>query len=425
MALKRVAIVGGSRIPFMKSFTAYAGDSAQDLMTQALRGLVTKFRLEGAELDEVALGAVMKFPEDWNLARESALGSGLSPRTPAYDVQRACGTGLEAAIQIANKIAVGQIEVGIAGGVDTNSVFPVLFPKSFGQKLLGLRGAKSPAQSLQSLMQFRFKDVKPVFPGITEPRTGNSMGEHCEMMAKEWRVTREEQDQLAAKSHQNGKVAYETGFYADLITPYKGLQQDGLLRPDTTVEKLSKLSPAFDKKSGQGTLTAGNSTALTDGASCVLLCSEEYAAQKGWPVLAYFKMGEAAAVDFVAGEGLLMAPTIAVSKMLKRSGLSLQDFDLYEIHEAFAAQVLCTLKAWESDEYCRNRMGLDKALGSIDRNKMNVKGGSVALGHPFGATGGRLISTLAKAMSQQNAKRGLISVCTGGGMGVTAILERD
>lgn len=424
MTSRRVAIVGGSRIPFVKSFTAYNGDTAQTLMTQALRGLVNRFKLEGKKIDDVSLGAVMKFPEDWNLARESVLGSGLHATTPAFDVQRACGTGLEAAILIANKIAVGQIDVGIAGGVDTNSVFPVLYPKSFGDKLMGLQGAKTPGQKVKALMNFGLKDLKPQFPGITEPRTGLSMGQHCELMAKEWGITREEQDDLAAKSHQNAAKAYETGFYSDLVAPYRGLQQDGILRPDTTADKLAKLKPAFDKTSGHGTLTAGNSTALTDGASCVLLCSEDYAQKMGWPVLAFLVDGQTSAVDFIGGEGLLMAPTVAMSTMLERNKLTLQDFDLYELHEAFAAQVLCTLKAWESDKYCRERLGRDKALGAIDRSKMNIFGSSLATGHPFGATGARIIATLAKGLNQTKGKRGVISICTGGGMGVTAILER-
>ncbi len=422
MALRKVAIVGGVRIPFCKSFTAYSQDSAKSLMTAALRGLVEKYGLEGEKVDDVALGAVMKFPEDWNLAREAVLGSGLHPTTPAYDVQRACGTSLETTIQLANKIAVGEIEVGIAGGTDTNSDFPVMFPKSFGQKLLKLRGAKGPVEMVKPALGFRPKDIKPIFPGITEPRTGLTMGQHCELMAKEWRISREDQDQLAYESHHKGAMAYEKGFYRDLVTSHRGLSQDAILRPDTTIEKLAKLKPAFDKEAG--TLTAGNSTALTDGAAAVLICSEEYAQRKGWPILAYYVAGQTAAVDFVGGEGLLMAPTVAVSQVLERVNMSLQDFDLYEIHEAFAAQVLCTLKAWESDEYCKRRLGRDRALGPIDRTKMNTRGGSVAMGHPFGATGARLVATLAKALNEDKGKRGLISVCTGGGMGVVAVLER-
>ncbi len=422
--MKKVAIVGGSRIPFTRSFSAYSRDTNETLMTQALRGLVSQFKLQGQIIDEVSLGAVMKFPEDWNLARESVLGSGLSPRTPAYDVQRACGTSLESVIQVANKIAVGVIDIGIAGGVDQNSTFPVLYPKSFGEKMLGIQKARTPVQKIKNILKIRLKDLKPQFPGITEPRTGRSMGQHCELMAQEWGITREEQDILAYESHKKGLDAYEKGFYKDLIVSHRGIGQDLNLRPDTSVERLAKLRPAFDKKSGKGTLTAGNSTALTDGASCVLMCTDEHAKKMGWPVLAYFKIGHSAAVDFVAGEGLLMAPTVAVSEMLQKENISLQDFDIYEIHEAFAAQVLCTLKAWESEEYCKNRLGLEKALGSIDRSKMNLQGGSVALGHPFGATGTRLVATLAKSLYVNNGKRGLISVCTGGGMGVAAILER-
>lgn len=423
MELKRVAIVGGSRLPFCRSFTKYNGVSNQELLTAALKGLVDKFNLQGQLIDEVACGAVMKFPSDWNMTRESVLGSGLHPATPAYDVQRACGTSLETTIQLAHKIAMGQIDVAIAGGTDTNSDLPVLFPKSFTKKLLEVKSGKTMTDKLMPLLKVRPNDFKPVFPGITEPRTGKTMGQHCEMMAKEWKITREDQDQLAYESHKKGVEAYERGFYKDLLTPFKGLDKDAILRPDTTAEKLAKLRPAFDRENG--TLTAGNSTALTDGASAVLLCSEEYAKEKGWPVLAYFKMGQHAAVDFVGGDGLLMAPTVAVGKMLDRAGLTLQDFDLYEIHEAFAAQVLCTLKAWESAPYCKKYLNTDAPLGSIDRDKMNVNGGSVAMGHPFAATGARIVASLAKALQEGDKKRGLISICTAGGMGVAAILERD
>ncbi len=424
MEPRRVAIVGGQRIPFVRSFTAYAQDSNQSLLTQAFRGLVEQFGLEGQEIDEVAAGAVMKFPGDWNLTRESVQGCGLARTTPAYDVTRACGTSLETVTQIAHKIALGQIDVGIAGGVDTNSDLPVLFPKSFTQKMLAARGGKTPGQKVKPLLGMRFKDITPVFPGVSEPRTGKSMGQHCEMMAQEWEISREDQDQLAYESHQKGFQAYERGFYSDLITAHRGLSQDAILRPDTTLEKMGTLKPAFDKKSGKGTLTAANSTALTDGAAAVLLCSEEYAKEKGWEVLAYFKTTQQAAVDYVDGEGLLMAPTVAVSRMLDRVDMKLQDFDVYEIHEAFAAQVLCTLKAWESDDYCRKRLGKDGALGTIDRDKMNINGGSVALGHPFAATGARIVATLAKSLHETGKSKGLISICTAGGMGVSAIIER-
>ena len=421
---RKVAIIGGSRIPFARSFTNYMGVSNQDLMTAALKGLVDKYNLQGKELGDVALGTLIKPPQEWNFARECSLGSGLSPATPAFDVVQACGTGLEAAIVIANKIALGQIDVGIAGGVDSNSDLPITFPKKFAQRLLKLSRSRSFGQTLSTALSgFSFSELKPQAPGVEEPRTGKSMGQHCELMAQEWNISREDQDELAYTSHQRAAKAYERGFYDDMVVPFGGLEKDNNLRPDTTLEKMAKLKPAFER-SEKGTLTAANSTALTDGASAVLMASEEYAKANILPVLAYMTFMQTAAVDFVGGDGLLMAPAWAVPKLLDQAGISLQDFDLYEIHEAFAAQVLCTLKAWESDEFCKTRLGRDKALGSIDREKLNVNGGSVALGHPFAATGGRIVAGLAKALNERGGGRGLISICTGGGMGVTAILEK-
>jgi acetyl-CoA C-acetyltransferase len=371
----------------------------------------------------VSTGAVIKHSGDWNLARECVLSSGLSPETPAFDLVRACGTGLEAAIAIGNKIALGQIDSGIAGGVDTISDTPIVYPPEYQQMLLASARGRSLGAKLKPWLKMRPRFFKPAFPGVTEPRTGLSMGQSTELTAKEWGITRAEQDQLACASHQNAAAAYEEGFYQDLLVPFAGLERDNNLRADTSIEKLSSLRPAFDR-SGSGTMTAGNSTPLTDGASAVLLASEEWAAERGLPVQAYLRYGKVAAVDFVNRDGLLMAPAFAVSDMLKDADLGLGDFDFYEIHEAFAAQVLATLKAWESSEFCRERLGRDKALGSIDRSKLNIKGGSLALGHPFAATGGRLIGGLAKLLNDAGKGRGLISVCTGGGMGVTAILEK-
>ncbi len=420
--LRRVAIIGGSRIPFVKSFSNYLRLTNSDLMLAVMKNLVQKFHLEGQVVGDVALGAVMKHPNDWNLAREVVLDSGLHPNTPGYNVQRACGTSLDTANQIALKIASGQIEVGIAGGADTNSDIPITFSHELSTKLLQIKGAKGPADYLKILLKLSPKDLIPKLPAVVELRTHLSMGEHCELMVKEWGISREAQDELTYLSHKNGVLAYNEGFYDDLVFEYKKLKQDTILRESTTTEKLSRLKPVFDK-SEKGTLTAGNSTALSDGASAVLLASEEYAKKNGLEVLAYFTDCEASAVNFVAGEGLLMAPTIAVANLLKRNNLKLQDFDFYEIHEAFAGQVLCTLKAWESADYCKNVLGLKAPLGSIDRSKMNVKGGSVALGHPFAATGTRLVATLAKTLKQNGKGRGLISACTAGGMGVAAIIE--
>lgn len=421
MNTRKVAIVGGVRVPFARSFSSYMGISTQELMTASLKGLVDKYKLKDQILGEVACGAVMSHSSDWNFARECALGSGLSPYTPAYTVVQACGTSLQTSILVANKIALGQIECGIAGGVDTNSDLPVVFHRNFAHKLLKLSRAKSFAEKMGIIAQIRPSDFKPITPAVQEPRTGLSMGESCEQMAKTWKISRQDQDELALASHKNALKAYAEDYYKDLIIPFNGLDKDNNVR-DSSLDKLAKLQPAFDR-SGQGTLTAANSTALTDGSSCVLLASEEWAKSKGLPILAYFTHGESAAVDFVKAEGLLMAPTYAVSNMLKRAQLKLQDFDIYEIHEAFAAQVLCTLRAWESAEFCKTRLGRSEALGKIDRSKMNLKGGSIALGHPFAATGARLVASLAKQLNQRGSGRGLISVCTGGGMGVTAILE--
>jgi acetyl-CoA C-acetyltransferase len=420
---QKVAIIGGLRIPFVKSFTSYSRTTNQEMLTQVLDALVKKYHLENQLIGDVAFGGVMNSSSDWNLSREVVLGTSLDPRTPAYNVQRACGTGLETTWQIALKIAAGQIQVGIAGGTDTNSDLPVGLKRSAIWKLLDLRAAKSLGQRLALLLKFRPSDLNPAFPAVVEPRTGLSMGEHCERMVKEWKISRQEQDQVAFLSHQTAAKAYEEGFYDDLLVPFKGVSKDAFVRKDTSLEKLAKLKPAFDR-SEKGSLTAGNSTPLTDGAAAVLLASEDYAKKNNFPILAYFIDAEAAAVDYVHGEGLLMAPTKAVAELLKRNNLKLQDFDFYEIHEAFSGQVLCTLKAWESEDYCRNKLGLSSALGSIDRSKMNIKGGSVALGHPFGATGGRIVASLSKMLAQKGSGRGLISICTAGGMGVAAIIER-
>jgi acetyl-CoA C-acetyltransferase len=420
---RRVAILGGLRIPFSRAHTHYAEASNQDMMTAVLAGLVGKFRLAGARLGDVSLGAVIKHSRDWNLARESVLGSGLSADTPAFDIQRACGTGLEAAILIGNKIALGQIEVGIAGGTDTISDAPVVYPEEYRKILLQSFRGKSAMERIRPWLGLRPRHFRPGLPGVIEPRTGLSMGESNEITAKQWSITREDQDQLALASHLNAARAWDEGFYSDLVMPFKSATHDNNIRRDTTLERLGKLKPVFDR-SAQGTMTAGNSTPLTDGAAAVLLASEDWARARNLPVQAYLRYGKVAAVDFVGREGLLMAPAYAVAMMLKDADLGLQDFDYYEIHEAFAAQTLATLKAWESPEFCRDRLGWDRPLGTVDRARLNVKGGSIAIGHPFAATGARLLAGLAKLLADNSRGRGLISVCTAGGMGVTAIVER-
>ncbi|WP_278940323.1 acetyl-CoA C-acetyltransferase [Pseudomonas helleri] len=425
MSLRRVAIIGGNRIPFARANGAYATASNQTMLTAAVEGLIERYNLHGLRMGEVVAGAVLKDSRDFSLTRECVLGSRLSPQTPAYDLQQACGTGLEAALLVANKIALGQIDCAIAGGVDSASDVPIGLNDGLRKWLLQLNRTKAPLDKVKALLQLRPSFLKPALPRNGEPRTGLSMGQHCELMAQTWHIPRNEQDALALHSHQALSAAYHEGWEDDLLTPFQGLRRDNNLRPELTLEKLAALKPVFER-SAKGTLTAGNSTPLTDGASVVLLASEEWAKARGLPVLAYLRDGETAAVDFVHGaEGLLMAPVYAVPRLLARNGLTLQDFDYYEIHEAFAAQVLCTLKAWEDAEYCRTRLGLEAPLGSIDRSKLNVKGSSLAVGHPFAATGGRIVTNLSKLLATAGQGRGLISICAAGGQGVTAILERD
>jgi acetyl-CoA C-acetyltransferase len=422
---RRVAVLGGNRIPFARQDGRYAKASNQDMLTATLNNVVDKFGLQGETLGEVAAGAVLKHSRDFNLTRESVLGSKLAPETPAYDVQQACGTGLEATILVANKVALGQIDVGIAGGVDTTSDAPLALNEDLREVLLSVNRAKTNTARLKALAKLRPGQIVPEIPRNAEPRTGLSMGEHAAIMAKEWDISREAQDELAVASHRHLAEAYDSGFEADLVTPYLGLERDQNLRPDSSIEKLAKLRPVFG--GADGTMTAGNSTPLSDGASAVLLSSEEWAAEHEIPVQAYLVDAQTAAIDHVhKREGLLMAPAYAVPKLLARNGLSLQDFDFYEIHEAFASQVLCTLKAWEDESFCRDRLGLERPLGAVDRAKLNVRGGSLGAGHPFGATGGRIVANLAKMLSEQNSTpptRGLISICAAGGLGVTAIME--
>lgn len=421
--VRRVAILGGNRIPFARSNGAYFTASNSDMFTAALNGLVERFNLQGQRLGEVVAGAVLKHSRDFNMTRECVLNTALAPETPAYDIQQACGTGLQAAFLVANKIALGQIEVGIAGGVDTTSDAPIAFGDGLRKALLELNIAKTAKDRLKALTKINVKDLMDA-PKNGEPRTGLSMGDHQAITTLEWGISREAQDELAAASHQKMAAAYEEGFFDDLITPFLSLERDNNLRPDSTAEKLAKLRPAFGKGDGR-TMTAGNSTPLTDGASCVLLSSEEWAKANGHDVLAYLSFQETAAVDFVEKkEGLLMAPAYAVPRMLERAGLTLQDFDFYEIHEAFASQVLSTLKAWEDPTFCKERLGLDAPLGSIDRSKLNVKGSSLAAGHPFAATGGRIIATAAKLLNEKGSGRVLVSICAAGGQGVTAIIEK-
>jgi acetyl-CoA C-acetyltransferase len=422
--LRRIAIVGGSRIPFCRSNTAYSEKTNMDMLSGALQGVLDRHGLHGEKFDEVIAGAVTTHSKDWNLAREALLSTTMSPLTPGITLQQACGTSLQAAAMIGGKIATGQIECGIAAGTDTTSDPPITFGPKFAKRLVRLGTARSMKQRMRALKGFSPAELKPVLPANGEPRTGLSMGQHCERMAREWQIAREDQDRLALESHQKAERAYNEGFYDPLVIPWGDMMRDNNIRGDTSLEKLSSLRTVF-AKGDDATLTAGNSTPLTDGAAAVLLASEDWAKAHNLPVQAYLTATRTAAVDFVNGdEGLLMAPTVAVAELLQHTGLSLQDFDFYEIHEAFAAQVLCTLAAWESEDYCRDRLGLHAPLGSIDREKLNVKGSSLAVGHPFAATGARILATLAHLLEEKGSGRGLISVCTAGGMGVAAIVER-
>jgi acetyl-CoA C-acetyltransferase len=421
---RRVAVVGGNRIPFARSNTVYADASNQEMLTAAVDGLVTRYGLEGERVGEVVAGAVLKHSRDFNLTRESVLGSKLAAETPAYDIQQACDTGIQAALTVAGKIALGQIEVGIAGGADTTSDAPIALNEKLRKILLEANRARTVQGRLAALSKVRPQHLAPSIPQNSEPRTGLSMGESAAVTALEWNIGRQEQDELAVASHHRLHASYERGFQDDLVTPFRGLERDQNLRPDSSLEKLSTLKPVFGRGE-TATMTAANSTPLTDGASVVLLCSEEYAAARGWEPLAYLTEFETAAVDFVHGaEGLLMAPAYAMPRMLDRAGLSLGDFDFYEIHEAFASQVLATLKAWEDPVFCKERLRLDAPLGAIDRDRLNVNGSSLAAGHPFAATGGRIIANLAKLLAEKGSGRGVISICAAGGQGVTAILER-
>ncbi len=422
--LQRVAIVGGVRIPFCRSNTAYAELSNLDMLADTLQGLSERYNLAGRKIDEVIAGAVTTHSKDWNLTREAVLSTDLSPATPGITLQMACGTSLQAALMAAGKIASGEIDCAIAAGTDTTSDAPIVFKRRFAQRLIKAGQARSLKQRLGAFKGLSPSEMAPQPPANGEPRTRLSMGEHCELMARQWQISRQAQDELALLSHQNAAAAYEAGKFDDLVMPYEGVGRDNNMRADSSLEKLASLKPVFSREP-DATLTAGNSTPLTDGAAAVLLVSEAYAEKHDLPVLAWLKGGRSSAIDFVQGEGLLMAPTVAVSELLQRHELALQDFDYYEIHEAFAAQALCTLKAWEDEGFCREKLGLEGALGAIDRGKMNVRGGSLAFGHPFAATGARIVANLGALLETKGKGRGLISVCTAGGMGVAAILERD
>jgi acetyl-CoA C-acetyltransferase len=422
--MRKVAIVGSARIPFTRGHTGYADESNLSMLSAALGGIADKYNLKGEKIDEVMAGAVIGHSRDFNVAREATLDAGYSPRTPGTNIQIACGTSLQAALALGAKIATGEIDSAIAGGTDNVSDAPIVFGDKFQHRLININKARNNGEKFRALKGFSFGELAPVAPSTQEPRTGLSMGQHCELMAREWNISREDQDKLALKSHHNAARAYDEGFHDDLVVPFAGVLKDNNVRADTSLEKMATMKPAFDKTSGKGTLTAANSTPLTDGAAAVLLASEDWARARGLPVLAYLTLGQVAANDFAHGEGLLMAPTIAVSEMLRRSNLTFNDIDLFEIHEAFAAQVLCTLKAWEDPDYNRHTLGRETPMGAIDPDKINTKGSSLAYGHPFAATGARILGLTAKLLNTSDKQRALISVCTAGGQGVAALVER-
>lgn len=421
--LRKVAIVGSTRIPFARGYTAYTDETNLSMLATVLGGLADKFGLKGQKIDEVMAGAVIGHSRDFNLAREATLDAGYSPRTPGTTMQIACGTSLQAALTLGAKIAAGEIDSGIAAGTDTVSDSPVVFGTKFQHRMIELSKARTLGERFKVFKGFSFGELTPVAPSTQEPRTGLSMGQHCELMARQWGISRKAQDEFAVASHRNAAKAYDEGFHDDLLVPCAGLLRDNNVRADTNLDKMSSLKPAFDKTSGEGTLTAANSTPLTDGASAVLLASEEWARERGLPILAYLTMGRVAANDFAHGDGLLMAPTIAVSELLARAGIGFNQIDYFELHEAFAAQVLCTLKAWNDPRYCKDVLGRDEVLGQIDPAKINVKGSSLAYGHPFAATGARILGLTAKLLAEGPGKRALISICTAGGMGVAALVE--
>lgn len=423
-ALRKVAIVGSARTPFCRAYTGYENESNLSMLSTAIGGLADKYGLKGERVGEVMAGAVISHSRDFNLAREALLDAGLSPLTPGTTMQIACGTSLQAALVLGAKIATGEIESGIAGGSDTVSDSPVVLGPKMQKRMIALSRARTAREKFAAFKSFNFGEITPVAPSTQEPRTGLSMGEHCELMAKQWGIAREAQDEVALRSHLNAARAYDEGFHDDLLVPCAGILKDNNVRPDTSLEKMVTMKPAFDRKSGKGTLTAANSTPLTDGASSVLLASEEWARERGLPVLAWLTMGAVSANDFAHGDGLLMAPTIAVSNLMARSGLTFEDIDLFELHEAFAAQVLCTLKAWEDPQYNRDVLGRETPLGTIPVEKINVYGSSLAYGHPFAATGARILGMTAKMLNTLDKSRALLSVCTAGGMGVAAIVER-
>jgi acetyl-CoA C-acetyltransferase len=422
--LRKVAIVGSARIPFARGHTAYGDETNLSMLSTALKGLVDKYNLKGEKIDEVMAGAVINHSRDFNLAREAALDAGLSPRTPGTTIQIACGTSLQAALTLGAKIAAGEIDCAIAAGSDTVSDSPVVFGTKFQHRMIELSRARSTSEKIKTFKGFSFGELTPVAPSTQEPRTGLSMGQHCELMAREWGITRQAQDELAYRSHHNAARAYDEGFHDDLVVPCAGLVKDNNIRPDTSLDKMATMKPAFDKASGKGTLTAANSTPLTDGAAAVLLASEDWAKARGLPILAYLTMGRVSANDFAGGDGLLMAPTIAVSELLQRAGIGFADIDLFELHEAFAAQVLSTLKAWADPAYNRDVLGLETPLGEVPMDRINIKGSSLAYGHPFAATGARILGLTAKLLNTEGKNRALISVCTAGGMGVAALVER-
>ncbi|MFQ6023958.1 MAG: acetyl-CoA C-acyltransferase [Acidiferrobacterales bacterium] len=411
----RVAVIGGARTPFAKAGTVFKKYSALQLGVHAVNGLLEKQDLDPQSVDELVYGIVIADPRLPHFAREVNFSSRLPPSVRALTVTDNCITGTSAITAIYDSIVAGRAEVGIAGGVESMSNTALIFNESASRIFLEAAAAKSFGGRLTQFLKLRPWHFKPRAPAIAEPSTGLSMGEHTELMVKEWRVSREEQDEFAYRSHMKAHAATEDGRLKAEIHPLDGIDHDPLIRSDTTVEKLAKLPPAFDR-SPSGTITAGNSSPLTDGAASVLLMSEERARQDGRQPLAFIKAFQYVGID--PKDGLLMGPGIAVPRLLRKAGLTLAEIDIIEMHEAFAGQIACNLRAWEQG-------WKEPAIGKVDPEKVNPLGSSIAVGHPFAATGARIVTTLANEMKRRDARYALISICGAGATASAMILERD
>lgn len=424
---RRVAVVAGCRTPFIRSGTTFRKLTAVELGTLAVRELLQRANLHPTEIDEVIYGTVTPSPLAPNISREVGLAAGVPPRASAYTVSRACASSNQAITSAADTISRGYADVIVAGGAESLTDIPILFSRSMRERLMTAARAKSIPAKLKAFTGLRPRELAPVTPAIAEPSTGESMGQSAERMAKENGISREAQDRWALRSHQRAAEGTEDGRLLQEIIPvfipptYETMvDRDNGIRTDTSMEKLAALPPVFDRKFG--TVTAGNSSPLTDGASAVLLMSEEKARALGYTPLGYIRSYAYAAL--APSDQLLQGPAYAAPKALERAGITMQDIELWEIHEAFAAQVLSNFQWLDSDEFARKELGRTEKVGLIDEDRINVMGGSIALGHPFGATGARLTTTLLNEMNRRDLGLGLITVCAAGGMGFAMVIER-